>query len=180
MFVPKDLIVIDIETTGLEPDDYSVCQIGIAIADKETLTAYKTYESLVRPLEDSRFPPAMVIHGIAEKELNQAPSLGKVLMEMEALIDEPENYRLASWGIYFDIAFLKKQYEKIKRPYPFHYESVDIRSIVCWEMCKKDLVPKRWGLESMHHSLGFKFEGQRHSALADALGALRLLKHVSK
>ena len=179
MLVPKDLIVIDIETTGIDPINYSICQIGVAIVDRETLNILKTYESLVKPLEDNRYPPAMAIHGITEEQLNQAPQLEQVLSEIESLIKDPERHMLASWGVYFDVVFLNRQYEKIKKLYPFYHHSFDIKAVVSWELCKRGLKLRQWRLEDMYKKLGLQFEGKRHSALADTLGAIRLLQYVS-
>lgn len=188
MLIHKDLIVVDIECTGSDSDKYSICEIGAAKVDRDTLTILDTFTSLVRPLDDQREPKAMEVHKIPEEVLTEAPELNQVLDSFENWVGNEvvvegkpkmiRSYRLAAWGTYFDITFLKKQYHKINRPYPFCHDCICLKSIAIFKMCEKGFGGGKWGVTSCLHKVGLKFIGKKHSALDDVINTIRLLSYL--
>jgi len=180
MYFPTNLLVIDVEATGVDPmSAYSICQIGAVLVCKQTLTIIKSFGSYVKPLEATRRPKSMMVHQIPEEVLLNAPSLEPVLEKVEALTD-PKSVQFAAWGVSFDAGFLRVQYEKINRNCPFYRRCVDLKSIVMWEMCKRGLKPKSWGLKNVSKRLQLPIDGKHHDALDDAIQTVRVLAYFGR
>jgi len=83
---------------------------------------------------------------------------------------------LASWGSYFDIPFLKKQYEKINKKWPFGYKTLDLKTIGIWESSKKDLGIIKGCLSEFIEMNGGSFKGTKHNSLDDIKNTVNLIK----
>jgi len=174
MNLPFNIICIDIETTGSDSKLASIVQLAAVIVDTEFKTIRGLeFNSYVKPLDNFRDPSAMNIHCINEQILKTAPSLKEVLDMFENFCSP--NKILASWGNYFDINFLFRQYEKLYRTNPFHHRSIDLKSIAIWERAKED-VAIRGGIKKFLSSIDEDFEGTPHNALDDIKNTIRLLQ----
>lgn len=177
MKLPGPILLIDLETTGIDPLQYSICELA-AVWLSPTLEVQTTYTSLVKPLEISRCVDSMSVHDITEEELNTAPSLTKVLEKLEEKTPDIRDYVVGSWGSTFDIPFLKCQYYKVGRTFPFTYLTFDMRSVAVWELSKKDKASWR-GIEKALSMLNLPFDGTKHRAMDDVLNAVKILKTLS-
>jgi len=142
MKLDKDIIIIDIEGTGLNGMKYSVCELGAVRlnTDGEEVSHFHS-DQYIRPLEDKFLPEAMATHGISWKTLQKAPTFEQVIAVFEAWCKEHgDDFILASWGIIYDITFMQCQYHKTSRKWPFSYRYLDIRSLAKWETLKLGLV----------------------------------------
>lgn len=188
MKLPWYLLAIDLETTGSDPEKSAICQIG-AVLVSPALEEMAWCDTLVKPLAECVFEQgAMDCHKIPKltmetdgKYLHEAlETLERTLMTSGLVNFRDGQYRnvvLASWANYFDIPFLRRQYEKIGRPFPFNYKSIDFKSIAIWEMAKRDVVIKE-GLSAYASTLGLTFDGTPHNALADIKSACRVLRKL--
>lgn len=175
MKLPFKLICIDIECTSPDPKLGSIVQLSAIKVDKDFTINKKVFNEYIRPLDSYRNSRAMKVHKITEEQLRTAPNIWSVLEEFEKFCDISKNVILASWGAYFDIPFLEKQYEKIKKPWPFQYRTLDLKSIAIWEMAKRDR-PLSRGVNRYLEALDMKFEGIPHDALDDITNTIRILK----
>jgi inhibitor of KinA sporulation pathway (predicted exonuclease) len=89
-----------------------------------------------------------------------------------------KNVILASWASYFDAPFLRAQYDKIGRAWPFGNKSFDFKSIAIWEMAKRNIVIVE-GLSAYSSKLGLDFDGTPHDALSDIKSAREILKKLA-
>lgn len=176
MQLPFKLVCIDIETTGLDFERASIVQLSAVIVDKqfEPIPGLE-FNSYVRPLDSYKEFGAMKTHEIPENIFNNAPTLEEVLIMFENFCLKEKI--LASWGAYFDIPFLKKQYKKIERKYPFSYKTVDLKSIAIWERAI-DGIDVKGGLKGFLRSLKSDFKGVQHDALSDIKNTVELLKII--
>ena len=174
MKFPHKLICIDIETTDSNPDTGSVIQLSAIVVDENfEIMHAREFNEFVRPLDSYRNPKAMEVNKISEETLNTAMSLYEVAELFDSFCDG-ERF-LASWGSYFDAPFLKKQYEKIHRSWPYSYRIFDLKSAAIWEMAKKDK-PLTSGVSKFLSALNKKFEGTQHNALDDIKNSVNILK----
>lgn len=74
------IIVIDCETTGLEPESNSIVEFAAVSLDSESGIIQRTFSSLVKPLHPISLP-AMATHHITERMVEDAPSLTQVMLE---------------------------------------------------------------------------------------------------
>ena len=175
MLLPYNIICIDIETTDLNPEIGSIVQLsGIAVNKEFELMFAREFDTYIKPLNSHRNIHAMSVNKIKEEDISLAPSLEETLIMFESFCDADKI--LASWGTYFDIPFLKKQYDKINRKWPFSYKSIDLKSIAIWESSKKDLGLIKGGLSEFLEMNGSIFEGNKHNSLDDIKNTVKLIK----
>ena len=180
MKLPSNIICIDIETTDLSSEFGSVIQIGAVLLnqDFEEIDSFETY---IRPLTSHRNSKAMEVNNISEDVLNHAPTLQEALEMFEVFAlqgkSRTDKFILAAWGNYFDIPFLKAQYEKIFRTWPFGYKSFDLKTIAVWEFAKRN-IEFPGGVKHGLEFLNLSFEGCQHDALADIKNTIRIFKKL--
>lgn len=96
-------LVLDTETTGFDPKDDKVLQIGAVWLDK-SLRVINTFESFVNP-EGVKIPPdARAIHHIGPKDVEGAPLLPAVLKVIEA---RGTYNAICAHNAPFDMSFIK-------------------------------------------------------------------------
>ena len=175
MRLPDKLLAIDIESTGSDFKIHDICQIGAVLLNKD-LSEINRFRTYVKPLTEARDPEAMSIHKIDETLLGKSPELEDALILLEGFVGGLK-VSPAAWGVTFDCIFLREQYAKIGRKYPFHYRCLDLKSIVIWELSKHGY--SKWsGVESCLKAMGLKFEGSQHDALDDILNVVRMLRII--
>ena len=172
-------VCIDIETTDISSEIGSVIQIG-AIFFNDEFEEIDSFSTYITPLDSHRNQKAMSVNKISEDTLKHSPTLNEALELFENFaLQKSENnkIRLAAWGAYFDIPFLRAQYKKINRDWPFGHKSVDLKSIATWELSKRN-IPLNGGVEKTLRYLNLEFEGRQHDALADIKNSVRILKKI--
>jgi len=179
MKLPFDIIALDIECTDSNPELGSIIQLSAVTVNRDFKIEKEKFDIYIQPLDSYRKPQAMSVNKITEQQLITAYLLPGALKLFEYYCNISEKFVLASWGNYFDIPFLKKQYEKIKRDWPFGYKSMDLKTIAIWEMAKRNQ-PLSSGLSRFLKSLNMGFEGTPHNALDDIINTVNLLKELNK
>ena len=179
MKLPFDIIAIDIECTDSNSKLGSIIQLSAVTIDRDFEVEKDTFDIYIQPLDFYRHPQAMAVNKITEEQMAAAYPLLQALKLFEYYCNSSEKFILAAWGAYFDVPFLKKQYEKINRNWPFRFKSLDLKSIAIWEMSKRDR-PLTGGLRKFLKSVKLEFEGTPHNALDDIINTVNLLKELSE
>lgn len=101
---PKDYIVIDLETTGLDPSVDEIIEIGaIKYQNQRKIDVFSTLIQPSHPISDS----VSSLTGITNDMLVSSPSIAEVLTELREFLD---GYALVGHNIHFDINFLYDSY----------------------------------------------------------------------
>ena len=176
MRFPHNIICIDIESTDSDKHKGSVIQIGAVIVnmDFEIETTRREFNMYIKPLDSHRNPEAMAVNKITEETLVAAINLNDALNIFEGFCGSDKE--LASWGAYFDIPFMRAQYTKIDRDWPFGYRCFDLKSAAIWESAKHDK-PMTSGVMRFLKSINKEFEGTPHDALSDIKNTVRILEY---
>lgn len=152
------LVALDLETTGLDPADSHIIEIGAAKFTDGTLL--ETYSTLVNP---SVTIPARVtdITGIRNEDMIGAPKLAQVLPALQAFVGDSI---LIGHNIDFDLRFLHKQKLFTAHPAADTYELASV------------LLPtaSRYNLNALMQVFDIPPEGEYHRALTDAIASGRL------
>ncbi|MEX2454669.1 MAG: 3'-5' exonuclease [Rhodospirillaceae bacterium] len=99
-----DYVVVDTETTGLDPDSDRIVQIGAVRIAGGRLVEDSRFERLVDP--GRPIPPASVrFHGIDDGTVADAPAIDEAL---QAFLDYAGDAVLIGHNIAFDLAFLNR------------------------------------------------------------------------
>ncbi len=153
----RTYVVIDIETTGLNPERDAIIEIGaVRFCGSEVL---ETWSTLVNPRRDL---PAKIRHltGITQEELNQAPSLFSVAKTLMAFVG---THPIIGHNIAFDMRFLNRHGLFVNHP---TLDTFELASIIMPEA-------SRYSLGLLAEMLDIAQE-QHHRALSDAMATKEL------
>lgn len=107
---PKDVLVVDFETTGFDLDEDEPVQIGLLLLDRRTLAEKKSFVSWIKPKQPVHEGIAGFvwsnIGGDDIEEIKNALSLSTVAEQVSEFL--PENYILCAWNATFDFIFWRK------------------------------------------------------------------------
>jgi len=153
------LTIVDTETSGLDPENSGVCDLGWLIID-EQLNVLDEFETLVDP-ETSISPAASAEHHITDDMVASAPTLEEIFSFI--FEGKMRGVLLIGHNIQFDKRFLEP-----------HIEIVDT---FCTLRAARKVYPnaENHKLQTLRYMLGIKTPGQAHRALADVYVTYGLL-----
>lgn len=180
----KDLLIVDLETTGLDSWHHEIIQIGAVRLDRKTLKETGAWMSFVKPRHwNRRSRESMKHNSITWNDIKEAPSLKAALTEFERQFPADEVI-IGNYGPIMDIDFLKVGYRQAKKRYPYDYHVFNI-----WPLCYVYAAKHKLLKNGKRHS-GFRLDDliahfkidvdNRHDALVDARVEAEVFKRILK
>ena len=175
-FLDRMPVVFDTETTGL---DRQAEIVEIAAVSSEGIVLIDT---LIRP---SRAIPAEAtrIHGITNRDVATAPTIAELLTELWQVFGQNP---VAAYNLPFDVRLLLQSCNARNLRSPFESRHGDGE-------CIMKMYSQFHGARNLHNNgyrsqklvnaldqCGLSMEGSPHRALADARGALAVLRHMAR
>ncbi len=154
--------VVDIETTGGQPKDSKITEIGIVITDG--IKVIDTYQTLVNP---ERSIPYFItrLTGIDDKMVENAPKFYEVAKEV---VEKTEGMIFVAHNASFDYNHIRKEFRELGYEYK--------RDTVCTVQLARRVIPHQpsYSLGKLCRALGID-NSQHHRALNDAVAASEIL-----
>lgn len=185
------MIVIDIETSGVDPRKHSILSIGAIDFSKPENQFYEECY-IFEGAEIS--PEALVINGFTENEIKNTKK--KSLEEIINLFIEwtipIENKILAGHNTFFDLEFLRHSFLRYNLDWKLGHRIIDLHSICFAHYLQKNIaIPTKNGrtdlnLDKILNYVGLPEEPKPHNALvgakleAEALARLIYKKTIFK
>ena len=174
----KKFVLVDIETSGQNSKIHDIIQLGAVKLNTE-FDIVDQFSVYVKPLSNSWCKTAENVHKLSKEfVLQNGLECNLAFEKFELWVGENvKEYILAAWGTYFDINFLVQQYEKINRPYPFLYRTLDVASVVRFYIYQfNTMFPSE---QKAARFFNIEFDDDKlHNGLYDAQLAAKLLKEV--
>lgn len=132
---PKDLLLIDLETTGLATTKHTVVQIGAVLLQRATLEEIYSFCSTVQTSPEQikeASKQAMEMHKISPEILQDSLPWSRVFSQ---LLREASSYQydVAGFNLQFDISFMKQMCYRYHMSYPFgRNRAAQIREVDLW------------------------------------------------
>ena len=154
---------VDIETTGINPYQYEIIEIGAVIFSLKTIN--KKFQKLIH-IKKKQDPRAQKIHNITLEEVEkEGVSLREALEELFIFIG---NYPVIFHNASFDLSFLvlSMQENKLELPHNYYYDNL--------------FISRTYFSDRKSHSLGYLRKlynietGDSHRALSDAEATARV------
>lgn len=130
----RDLLVFDVETTGIDPRVHQIVSIGAVLLDGTTLDTVRSMSTLVQ-LTPEAFaranPKAMQIHELTLGQLEVAPTPAEVVTRF--LDTFGVDFYFCGWNVCFDTQFLKALFDQAGRLEDFdtfRYHRLDLWSLL--------------------------------------------------
>ncbi len=180
----KDVLVLDIEATGLDFTKHELIQLAGVLLDKKTLKEKKHFNSYIRPSHwNNREKEAMAVNNITWDTLKDAPSLKTVLKKFEKTFGT--DVILAPYGTILDTLMLRISYRKSAMKYKFDYHVFDVWPLLYSYMATKKLLKdktrfSRFGLDDAAKHFKIEVPEGRHTALVDCRVQAEVLRQIIK
>ncbi|MFH1715573.1 MAG: single-stranded-DNA-specific exonuclease RecJ [Elusimicrobiota bacterium] len=161
-YFQKELVVIDTETTGSNPNNNELIEIG---AVKIVNGVVKdTFSSLIKP--ENKIPDNVInIHGITDEMCKNAPYMEEVIPKFDKFLGDAI---LVFHSAQFDLGFLQKEYKKHLN------KKIKNQVIDTLEMSRMMYPGIRHNLGKLAESFCIE-HGGLHRALADAMVTASIL-----
>jgi DNA polymerase III epsilon subunit-like protein len=134
------MIVVDVETTGLRPDRYSIVSIGAIDFENPSREFYRE----CRPWDGAEFDTeSLAVNGFTAAQVTDPsrPSLEKTIGEFIAWALESPDRTLGGMNTFFDRDFLRSAAERYNMQWQFGHRVLDLHT-VCWmHMVKAGRIP---------------------------------------
>ena len=179
----KDILLIDVEASGLDLEKHELIQLAAVLLDKKTLKEKATFNSFIRPTKwKNRQPEAMAVNKITLDMVQDAPVVGKVIKEFKTMF-APEQVILANYGGVLDITFLRQAFSKAKVSFTYDYHIFNLWGLFYAYLAKHGKFTNKkkfpgFGLEDFIKQ--FKLPDQTHDALDDCRVEAEILRRVMK
>lgn len=163
-FRDRDLIFIDLETTGLSVLEHEILEIGaLKVENKRPFKVLEELEIKIKPKNlEKADKTALKIVGFSEEEWKDAIDLEEGLKLLEKF---GEGGVLAGYNVSFDWAMLNKAYFNLGKVEPFYYQRVDVMSMA-FDKLQNQQKLKRFSLGEVARFFDIK-QDSYHRALAD-------------
>jgi DNA polymerase III subunit epsilon len=177
-FREKNLLFIDLETTGLDPQKHEILEVGCLVVDSKTLKIIDSYEELVKPENiELADPKALRIAGYSKEKWGKAKPIEDVLKKITSI---SPNCMIAGWKVDFDWYHLEKAFNNsglnIKNYYSYHILDVAPLAYIYFRNKK---YPKKFSLRKFSRSMNIKVDS-KHSAMTDIVATYKLFRKLSK
>ncbi len=167
----KDLLVLDIEATGIDVTKHEIIQLAAILLDKKTLKQKKSFNSFARPKKwANRQPEAMAVTNIEWNQLKDAPDIKEVLQKFNRTFGK--DVIPTTYGGNLDIIFLPAAYRNAGMKYPFEYHTLNMWPLFYTYMALNKQLKNRdryvgFTLENVGDYLKVPRVPDRHDALVD-------------
>lgn len=183
----RDLIVIDVETTGVSIENSSIIQLGAVMFSRNGgIVEDCQFSKFVKPYKDEWSLQAYTVHKIDKEFLmTKGEDIKNTLEHFNfwvALFGKSHNFFLSQWSASFDCTMLELAYNHCGMKYPFHHRVYDVASFVRLYLASQGkLKPRQNGLADCCEAFGLKIDNDKcHDALYDATITALLLEKVTK
>ncbi len=159
-------VFLDVETTGLDPEDDQIIQLSALRFTEEGQPdgVFNTYLNPGRQIP----PGATQVNGITNRMVANAPAAEEVKAEFAAFCD---GCLVIGYRVTFDLKFLYQTFGDVFRLR--HYLDV-------WPMAREYLYAPDYKLETVSTSIGFRPKRGFHDALADCEATAAVLARLCR
>ncbi|MFC1649220.1 3'-5' exonuclease [Patescibacteria group bacterium] len=162
-FRDRDLLFVDLETTGLDMDTHEITEVGILVVNGRNYKVKKEYHALVKPLHiETATEEGLRVGQYSKKRWKEAREPEIVLKEIAGLAP---NAMVAGWKVDFDWGFLEKGFKTHKIIHTYDYHLLDVISIA-YAQFVNEKHPKTLSLRNVARKLKIKIPDE-HDAMTD-------------
>ncbi|WP_265516215.1 DNA polymerase III subunit epsilon [Nitratireductor luteus] len=153
-------IIFDTETTGLDPREDRVIELGCVELDNRFPTG-RSLHKFINPQGRQVHPDAQAVHGISDSDLAGKPVFGEILEEFLEFID---GAKLVAHNANFDMGFINAEFGRLGQPFADPSRVVDTLAIARRKHPmgpnSLDALCRRYGIDNSRRT--------KHGALLDA------------
>lgn len=176
----RKLLVIDVETGGLDPLTDAICSLAAIVYNDGP---EESIHLLIDDPSGKKNPDAVALHGITQDQIN-ATGVGPwvAVQRIKGLLQRNDmrgRVVLAGHNLPFDVGFLKRLYRLAGEPYELQFMHGGLDTKVAALMLEQAgrVAPASPSLVHVAPSVGVQ-EPVAHDALSDAMATAKVLKRM--
>ncbi len=179
------MIVIDVETTGLVPEQASILAIGAVDLDEPDNQFYDE----CRIWEGAHVTDeALAINGFTRADIEDSARKTEAELVRDFVVwatDRPQNRTLAAQNVSFDLEFVQAACERAGIASPFAKRTLDVHTLTWLHMIERSIEPP---LKNNHSAInldvalnyvGLPTEPRPHNALTGALCHAEVIARIA-
>lgn len=168
------IVIVDTETTGLDPFTHELIEIGFIIFDSVTFKIYGQFNFKIKPerIEDAN-PVALVVNGYNKKDWKDAITIREA---MEFFAKATDQCIFMAHNVAFDWSFVEYNLSKLSIPHTLQKNKIDTVSIA-WAKIPHHKVSS-WSLKTICTYLDIPPEPKIHRAVNGAMCAYQCYKKL--
>lgn len=173
-----DLIITDIETTGLNPIKHEIIEIGAVRIKSDSLIEIADFSVKIKPTNlDVADPESLDLIDFVNIDWTNSKNL---LVAIKDFNKFAENGLLAGWNFSFDWSFLSRYFYSNNVAELFDYHRIDLMSIA-YDFSKRIKSIETGGISLRKFAKFFEIDfPETHSALADAKLTAEVYRRIRK
>jgi DNA polymerase III alpha subunit (gram-positive type) len=170
------LAIIDIESSGLDPTQHEILEIGLVLIDKDTCTILDVMDQKITPEFPERADPkALFVNGYTKEEWKGSISLHQALL---ILSEKVQGAIMMSYVIGFDSSFLDTAYRSTGLQNPLHYHRLDLLTMAWMKIPHNKM--QSWSLKTVCSYLNIPPENKVHRAMAGTMCAYEVFRRLQE
>lgn len=180
----NDLLLVDLEMTGLDPEKQEIIQLSAVLLDKKTLAEKSYFNSYIKPQKwQNRDLQSMEVNKIKYEWLKNAPGLKQVLQSFSKKY-KPSSVTLAYYGGPLDMDFLRAGYKKAALKWQFDYHYFNLWAFFYGLLATKEKLKNSkkftgFAVEDLMKEYKLKSDS-RHDGLEDCRLEAEILRRIIK
>lgn len=162
----ENLVVVDVETTGIYPHENSIVSIGaVRVSDPSNV-----FYDMCRIWSDAKVDAkALEVNGMTHEEIKSEERQTEAELIQKFIDWCPERPLMIAHNASFDRDFVSEAAKRAGIDSPFGIRTIDIHSIVAMHLLRQGKpLPRRLSLDVCLKSLGLPPEPTPHNALVGA------------
>ena len=168
--------IIDVETTGLDPNKHEIIEIGAVIFDDEKIGSLETVNIKVKPeYIELAAKEALKINGYKEEDWKDAVTMEDAMSILSPKVNDSV---FCAHNMIFDWGFLEAACKKLSIMLPFNHRKVDLFSLAWAKLDHKKM--KYWNLKAICKELEIEPEPEIHRAINGAMTEYEVYKKLMK
>jgi len=177
----KDLLLIDLEFTGLDVGHHEIIQLAAVLLDKKTLKEKNFFNSYIKPLHwAKRDKESMKVNRIGWDLVKNAPGLRKVIRDFNRFFGH--NVVLSYYGGPMDMDFMRAAYRKCNIAWKFDYHFFNLWALFYGLLALKNKLKNKsrftgFTLDEIMKTFNIK-SSNRHDALEDCRIEAEILRKI--
>lgn len=170
------LAILDLETTGLDPQRDEIIEIGLVICDSKDFTIYDQWDIKIKPERpEDGHPEAYKVNGYCEEDWKDGVTLHQALV---LLSERTEKATMLSYNVSFDYGFLQAAYKKTGLRDPMNYHRLDLLTLA-WSKIPHDKM-QSWALKTVCSYLRIQPEPKIHRGANGAMKAYEVYRRLTE
>ena len=173
-FRNKNLVFIDVETTGLSPIRHEIIEVACLVADGHSFQLVGSFDAKIKPEHiETAEPGALKVNGYSKSAWEDALTQNDALMKVANIA--PSGV-LVGWNIAFDWSFLDEAFDKRGIIHKFDHHKIDAPSVVYAKLFRKGRFSSL-GLRKVAPFFGIKLD-EIHTAKEDVRATYEIFKKL--